>query len=604
MSFKGFVAPLLVMALSALPLCAQDDAANVQRVADQNNTPVYRVNVVARTAQAVDYRHKGDTVTLDLVGTSLMPKAHGEAKVKSHRDRTSVETKLTDMKPASTFGPEYLTYVLWAITPEGRPVNLGEAQVHLRHDNNSELTTTTPLQAFGLIVTAEPYANVTRPSDVVVLENQVRPDTKANVQPIDAHYEALNRGEYRVDLDPSQLPSQTADKNTPLELLEAENAVAIARATGADKYAADSLQKAQDFLTNAQNAYRNKEDSKNIVTAAKSAEQTAEDARLITIRKKADEQQAREREQQQERITAAQQQAQQQQQAAEQAQQTAEQARLQAQQTEQQRQQAEAERQAALQAKQQADAAAQQAALERQQAEAARQQALAQQQQLAQQAQQAQMQAQQAEQGRLQAERQVQETRDRLTQQLNQVLQTRQTARGLIVNMNDVLFDTGKATLKPGARERLARVAGIILAYPDLKLEIDGYTDSTGTPEFNRDLSQRRADTVRSFLATQGVHDNNIITHGFGEEDPVASNNTASGRQLNRRVELVVSGNAIGVQGQSGMVGSTSSSTTSSTLGSTSTNSTTGAAPNTGTMPSSNTAAQPAASGNTAVTPQ
>jgi len=547
MNSKILLSAALVLALG-IPVLAQDDS-DTRPVNDSSNVPIYRVNVIARTAQAVDYRHKGDTVDLDLVGTSLMPQAHGTAKVKARRDRTTIETKLEDMKPANSFGPEYLTYVLWAITPEGRPVNLGEAQVHLRHDNNSELTTTTPLQAFGLIVTAEPYASVSRPSDIVVLENQVRPDTKATLQPINAHYEALDRGEYRVDLNPDQLPSQHMDdKKMPLELLEAENAVAIAKATGADQYAADSLQKAEDFLNNAQNDYRNHRNDKDIITAAKSAEQTAEDARLITIRKKRDEKIAQERREQQQKTEEARARA-------EAEAQRAEQARLQAQEDEQKRLQAEQERQAAEQARQQAEAAAQQAALERQQAEAARQQAIAQQQQLAQQTQQAQLQAQQAEQARLAAERQVQETRDRLTQQLNTVLQTRQTARGLIVNMSDVLFDTGKATLKPGARVRLAKVAGIIMAYPDLKLEIDGYTDSTGTESFNRELSQHRADTVREFLVSQGVPSPNVITHGYGEEDPIASNDTASGRQLNRRVELVVSGNAIGMNGQPGPIG-------------------------------------------------
>lgn len=540
MSLKPFIAPVLALALCSLPLCAQDNEGTAQRVDDSSNVPLYRINVVGRTTQALDYRHEGKTVDVDMAGSELMPKATGTARVKSHRDRTSIDLKLDHMKPATTFGPEYLTYVLWAITPEGRPVNLGEAQVHLHHDNDSELHTTTPLQVFGMIVTAEPYAAVTQPSNLVVAENQVTPDLKASVQPIDARYKALDRGDYRVNLNPAELPSQNASKDMPLELLEAENAVAIARAQGAEKYASSSLQKADDFLTNAKNAYRSKEGHVAVETASKSAEQTAEDARLITIQKEREQQEAENREEAQKRLEAERTKAEEQQQAAEQA-------RLQAQQLEQQRQQAEAERQAAEQAKQQAEEA-------RQQAEQARQQALLQQQQLAQQAQQAQtqaeqakLQAQQADQARLAAEQQAQQTRERLTEQLNQVLQTRQTARGLIVNMNDVLFDTGKATLKPGARIRLAKVAGIIMAYPDLKLEIDGYTDSTGTAAFNQQLSQQRADTVREFLASQGVPDANIITHGFGEQDPIASNETASGRQLNRRVELVVSGNAIGM---------------------------------------------------------
>jgi outer membrane protein OmpA-like peptidoglycan-associated protein len=146
----------------------------------------------------------------------------------------------------------------------------------------------------------------------------------------------------------------------------------------------------------------------------------------------------------------------------------------------------------------------------------------------------------------LQAQQQAEQQRQRLLAQLNQVLQTRDTARGLIVNMSDVLFDLNKATLRPGAKLRLAKVAGIILAYPDLKLQVDGFTDSTGTPEYNQELSEKRAQSVRDFLVSQGVSMDNVVTRGFGPSNPVASNATASGRQMNRRVELVVSGTAIG----------------------------------------------------------
>ena len=397
------------------------------------------------------------------------------------------------------------------------------------------------------MVTAEPYYAVTRPSDIVVLQNEITPNLKADVQPITARYEALGRNEYTVDLNPADLPANSADKKTPLDLLEAENAVAIAQASGAAQYAESTFQRAQDQLNQAENDYRHNDKDRTIATPARSAAQMAEDARVIAIRKKHEEQVAQEREEAQQKTEEARARA-------EAEQQRAEQARLQAEKDQQAREAAEQAKAQADQARQQAEAAAQQAALERQQAEQARQEALAQQQQLAQQTQQAQLQAQQAqdqsqraEQARLAAEQQVQQTRERLTEQLNQVLQTRQTARGLIVNMNDVLFDTGKASLKPGARVRLAKVAGIIEAYPDLKLEIDGYTDSTGSPEFNQQLSQQRADSVRSFLVSQGVPDANVVTRGYGEEDPIASNQTASGRQLNRRVELVVSGNAIGV---------------------------------------------------------
>jgi outer membrane protein OmpA-like peptidoglycan-associated protein len=542
MNSKFLISSALALALAA-PAFAQyntpDTSDDVQPVNDSAHIPVYRVNVTERTTKAVDYRHKGGTTKLDFMGTTLMPEGGGDADVKSHTGRIEIEAHFNHLESPQKFGPQYLTYVLWAITPEGRPVNLGEVVLKHKHDRDAEVHVTSNLQAFGMIVTAEPYYAVTRPSDQVVLENVVRPDTKADIVPITARYEALGRNEYTVDLNPADLPATSADDKTPTNLLEAENAIAIAKASGAEQYAAGPLQKAQDELNQAENAWRNHQNDTAVGTPARSAAQMAEDARVITIRKKHDEQLATERREARERTEEARARA-------EAATQQADEAKLEAQHQQQARAQADADRQAALQAQQQAEAAAEQARVERQQADEAKQQAIAQQQQLAAQTQQAQLQAQQAEQARAAAERQVQETRQRLTDQLNQVLQTRQTARGLIVNMSDVLFDTGKASLKPGARVRLAKVAGIIMAYPDLKLEIDGYTDSIGSDNFNRELSQQRADTVRSFLASQGVPDGSIVTRGYGKEDPIASNDTASGRQMNRRVELVVSGNAIG----------------------------------------------------------
>jgi outer membrane protein OmpA-like peptidoglycan-associated protein len=154
-----------------------------------------------------------------------------------------------------------------------------------------------------------------------------------------------------------------------------------------------------------------------------------------------------------------------------------------------------------------------------------------------------------AEQARLaaqQAENDKAALRAKLAEQLNSVLQTRDTARGLIVNMSDVLFDTAKYTLKPGAREKLSKVAGILLAYPGLNIEVDGHTDIVGGDEYNQNLSEQRAGSVRDYLVAQGVATNSIIAKGFGKTQPVATNDTAEGRQVNRRVELVVSGEAIG----------------------------------------------------------
>ena len=493
-------------------------------VTPMDRTPVYRVNVVSRSTNAVNYRHRSGQTKVDMRGTSIQPQITGSATVDSKRGRLQIDATLDHMKPASFFGPEYLTYVLWAITPEGRPVNLGELIPN--SDGKVSIRVTTDLQAFGLIATAEPYFSVTRPSDMVVAENIVRSDTKGWEQPITARFDALERGEYTVDVPASQLPATSADrKHVPLELLEAENAVAIAKTAGAQQYAPDALARAQTFLDRGQDYMRRKQGRDAIGTVARGATQAAEDARILTIRRKNQERAENERREQMQRTQEAQARA------ATEAQ-RAEQARLEAENAA--RQKAEAD-----QARQQAELAAQQAAQERQQAEAAKQAALAEQQRLAAQAQQAQQQAQQAEQER-------EQMRARLLQQLNQVLQTRDTARGLIVNMNDVLFDFGKATLRPGARLRLAKVAGIIQAYPDLKLQIEGHTDNVGSDQYNQELSERRAAAVRDFLVQEGVPLNNVSAQGYGKQDPVASNATAEGRQMNRRVDLVVSGQAIG----------------------------------------------------------
>ena len=532
---------------------------------DQQNVkvPVYRVTVVERTTQAVDYRDRGGTTQVDFKGTSLMPAVDGNARVTGHTGRLAIDANLHHLAPPRSFGPEYLTYVLWAITPEGRPLNLGE--IRPNDDGNSRLQVTSGLQEFGMIVTAEPYFAVTRPSDLVVAENIVRQDTAGGIHPISAKFDLLQKGQYTVNISPDQLPATTADKKTPLELLEAQNAIAIAQAAGADQYAVDTLGKAKAYLAQGQNYLKQKQNITPIGAVARAATQAAEDARLLTLQKKQEEQTAAERQRAQDRIQQAQSQAE-----SESA--RADAARLDAQHQKEQRELAEQERQAAEQARLEAEQAAQQAAQDRaaaqqqlQQSEQARQAALAQQQSLAQQAEQARLQAQQSDQARAQAVQQAEEQRQRLLKQLNQVLQTRDSARGLIVSMSDVLFDFNQATLKPGAKLRLAKVSGIILAYPDLKLEIDGFTDNKGTPQYNMTLSDKRAKAVRDFLVSQGVGIDAVTTKGFGQSNPVATNATAAGRQQNRRVELVVSGNAIG--SSTGAQGSTIGTTPGSAGG-------------------------------------
>jgi outer membrane protein OmpA-like peptidoglycan-associated protein len=496
-----------------------------QNTGQNDQMPVFRVNVYARTTKAVNYRHRGGSTTVDFKGTELMPEVAGHAKVDGKAGRLAISVDLTHLQPATSFGGQYLTYVLWAITPEGRSVNLGEV---LPGDNGKEkIDVTTDLQAFGMIVTAEPYYAVTHPSNKVVAENILRQETKGFEEPIDAKFDVLEGKQYTIDVPAEQLPSTQADTHVPLDLLEARNAVAIAKAAGAKQYASDSLAKAEDMLQRAEDYLQRKQGRTPIGTAARGATQMAEDARVLTLRRKEQERLDAERRATQEAQEKAEADARAAQDRANQAQaQSDEDARRRA---DAEAAQAEAQRQQAMSRAQQeqAQAAAEDAARQREVAE---------------------RQTQEAERQRQEAVQQKEEMRARLLAQLNQVLQTRDTARGLIVSMPDVLFDFNKYTLKPEARERLARVSGIVLAYPDLKLKIEGYTDAIGSEEYNQTLSEKRAQAVRDYLVSSGVSMNNVAAQGMGKADPVADNSTAPGRKLNRRVEMIVSGDVIGSQ--------------------------------------------------------
>jgi outer membrane protein OmpA-like peptidoglycan-associated protein len=468
----------------------------------QDGVPVYKIQVVARDIPAINYFHRQGSTKIGFQGTALLPAAKGEARVEAAPGRTSINLHLEGLTPANGFGPEYLTYVLWAISPEGRPVNLGEI-LPTGGKDKFDATVTSNLQAFGLIVTAEPYFAVTVPSDLVVMQNVVVDKTQGVIEQVNAHYTLLPRGAYAETAGRhAVLHPITRNERSPLELYEAQNAVQIADAAGAEQYAADTMTTAKTALQNAEGLDMHKGDRKQTITYAREAVQSAEDARLITIRKIKAEDEA---------------------------------AQLKA------RQDAEQQAQQAQLAAQQAQAAAEAQAAQRAQAEAAAAEAEAR-------AQKARAEQQAAEQAAQQATQQTEQMRERLKQQLNQVLQTTETARGLIVNMSDVLFDFGKYTLKPEAREKLAKVSGILLAYPNLKLQVEGYTDNIGSDDFNQKLSEQRADAVRDYLVSQSVPDANISAAGYGKSNPIADNSTNSGRAQNRRVQMVVSGAAIGVQ--------------------------------------------------------
>ena len=481
-----------------------------------DGVPMYKIQVVARDIPAINYFHRSGATKIGFQGTSLLPTAKGTAKVEARGGRTSVEVNVEGLSPANGFGPEYLTYVLWGITPEGRPVNLGEVLPTGGKDRN-EMTVTTNLQTFGLIITAEPYYAVTTPSDLVVMQNVVQDRTQGVIEQVNAHYSLLPRGAYAETAGRhAVLHPITRSERSPLELYEAMNAVQIASAAGADKYASDSMTTAKTAMQNAQDMDMHKGDRKQVITYAREAVQAAEDARIITIRKIKAEDEAAQR---QARMDA--------EQSAKESQESAE------------RSKANAEKEAAQRAE--ADAAAREAEARAAQARAAEQESEAR-------AAQARAAQQAAEQSAQQATQQAEQMRERLKNQLNQVLQTRETARGLIVNLSDVLFDFNKYTLKSEAREKLAKVSGILLAYPDLKLQVEGYTDNIGSEEYNQKLSEQRAGGVRDYLQTSGVQQNNITAQGFGKTRPIADNSTNSGRAQNRRVELVVTGNAIGIQ--------------------------------------------------------
>ena len=405
---------------------------------------------------------------------------------------------MSDLARPTAFGNEYLTYVLWAISPEGRAVNLGEVLVGSNH--RSKLDVTTNLQSFALIVTAEPYYAVRQPSNAVVLENVARDNTKGTTEAVNAKYELMERGGYLptgYKFDPVVI-----NEKLPLEFYEARNAVRIAQSEGANQYASESYQHAVQLMNTAdQYAISKPIDEHALVAASRQTVQTAEDAREIAVKKTGEARLANER---QDSVDA--------------------QARSQAQADDAIRQKAAAQVDAATaHATMVANEETSEAAISAAQADADKSRVAAQ-----------------------QAENDKTALRSRLAEQLNSILQTRDTARGLIISMSDVLFGTGQYSLMPGTREKLAKVAGILLAYPSLNIQVGGYTDNVGSDSMNQTLSENRANSVRTYLVQEGVIASSVTAKGFGNSFPTVSNDSSSGRQQNRRVELLVSGDAIG----------------------------------------------------------
>ena len=537
MKTKLLLAVGLTLSLSGF---AQTNSQTIDGVEHMNQTPTFRVTVISRSVQAVNYKHRSGSSKLDFAGTDLMPSANGVAEVNSRRGSIVIQAEFGDLQKPTTFGNEYLTYVLWAISPEGRAVNLGEVLVGDNH--RSKLEVTTDLQAFALIVTAEPYYAVRQPSNAVILENVVREETKGTTEAVNAKYELMERGGYiptGYKFDPVVLNAKL-----PLEFFEARNALRIAQSEGAEEYASPSYRHAVELMNRADEyAIRKHIDKKPLIAVSREAVQTAEDARAISVKKMDDVRLANERQDASDAQAKAQGQTDDAIRRKEQAE--SDTARAQAAKT-----QAESDTLNAQAAKTQAESDAARARNDASDAQAATAKANAD--MAASQASSASaLSAAQADADRSRLAAQQAETdkaamRAKLSEQLNSILQTRDTARGLIVSMSDVLFDTGKYSLKSGAREKLAKVAGILLAYPGLNIEVGGYTDNVGGDSMNQTLSENRASSVRDYLVQQGVASGSVSSRGFGNTLPVASNGNSAGRQQNRRVELLVSGEAIG----------------------------------------------------------
>ncbi|MGA8528628.1 MAG: OmpA family protein [Acidobacteriaceae bacterium] len=535
-----FVVPALLGA-SALA----QTSPQIAPPAEPGSSPrLYRAIVTSRTVEAVNYAHRGESTRVGFAGTTLMPMANGWAQVENKRGNLAVTAEFGNLDKPTAFGGEYLTYVMWAISPEGRAVNLGEVLVGGNH--RSKLHATTDLQAFALIVTAEPYYAVREPSNVVVLENVVRADTVGSAEAVHGRYELIERGGYiptGYKFDPV-----VASAKLPLEFFEARNAVRIAESEGAEQYAPDSYRHAEQLMNTANGeAIDRHRSTQDLIATSREVVQTAEDARAVAVKKIDEVRLASERQASTDAQALSQAQADAANRQSERAQTEAAQARSDNAQAQAANENAQTEA-----AKARSDDAQAQAENANAQAVAAKAQSDAADSQAASSAAVAAAQAD-ADQAHAAAQQEVQQAdsdkaamRAQLTEKLNAVLQTRDSARGLIISMSDVLFNTGQYSLSSGAREKLAKVSGILLSYPGLSIAVGGYTDNVGSDAMNQKLSENRAGAVRDYLVQEGVTNTAVTAIGYGNSQPAASNSDAGGRQQNRRVELVVSGDAIG----------------------------------------------------------
>jgi outer membrane protein OmpA-like peptidoglycan-associated protein len=479
----------------------------------QEHVPVYRVTVIERTVDAINYQYRVGPTKIDFRGTVLLPASKGDATVESKQGRTEIDAKFDGLAAPQRFGPEYLSYVLWAVTPDGNAHNLGE--IVPNSSNHGHLAVTTDLQVFGLIVTAEPYAFVRAPGDVVVMQNQVRPDTIGDVHPVMAKVELMPRGHYTWNVPTSE---SAGVANAPkvsmsryeaiLQTYEAQNAMGIATTAGAQQYAPDVLAKAQREFAQAQQLQATKGNDDLIVQHARAAIEMAEDARIIAERHEQDAALIAARQQ-----TAQAQQAQQQAQAmAEREKERADNAQAMAQMEREARQRAEADARIAREQAEQATVIEVQPAPTQSSVTGQQTQRDAEQKQF----------------------------RTQLLQRLNMAIVTRDTPRGLDATLKDADFDRGQ--LRPTSSSAVARMAAILAAYPHLRISVEGNCD---TPE-GSEPARQRAQSVVAALTGAGIPAQQITSQDYGNSRLIVSNSTEEGRMENRRVEIVITGDAIG----------------------------------------------------------
>jgi flagellar motor protein MotB len=454
--------------------------------------PLYQVTIVSRTTKAINYGYLTAPTRIDFQGTPVLADARGEATVEPKRGATLVKMRVDHVPPPRRFGPQYLTYVVWAISPEGRAQNIGE--LIFDGSEKARLSTSTPMQTFAMIVTAEPYYSVTQPSEVVVMENVVGRNTIGKVQEVNATYELLPRKPFTYDVGSEpKAPTREVSKEqyeSITALYQALNAIQIAQSQGADRYAPEQMARAREVYNKARAFPVSL--SKEIVSMAREATQIAEDGRAIAVKraeadKAADEQRRSSVEQQatqspaeppRTRVTAP---------------------------------QPAAPPPAAPRAPRAAApvpaAAAEKAPIEVEHSQFLRDNPRA------------------------------SDNRRHLLAALPSTWDVVDSGRGIVITIPEQL--TRAASLQ----SYLAPVAAAIRPYGDLHLEVGGHTDNASAAGEN----QRDAERVRTALIGAGIAPDIIAARAYGNTRPRTSNANAAGRAENRRVEIVIAGDAIGI---------------------------------------------------------